>query len=66
MSLSLPIYGSNPDRQYAFFSGIRCEAVIPLEIQMSSLRVALATKMTKEDNDRLHLQELEALDEKRL
>ena len=24
------------------------------------------TRMTKEDNDRLHLQELEALDEKRL
>ena len=33
---------------------------------MPSLRVALATKMTKEDNDRLRLQELEALDEKRL
>ena len=33
---------------------------------MLSLRVTLATKMTKEDNDRLRLQELEALDEKRL
>jgi len=33
---------------------------------MQSLRVALATKMTKEDNNRLRLQELEALDEKRL
>ena len=43
-----------------------CEAVIPLEIQMPPLRVALITRMTKEDNDRLHLQELEALDEKRL
>ena len=43
-----------------------CEAVIPLEIQMSSLLIALATKMTKEDNDRLRLQELEALDDKRL
>ena len=43
-----------------------CEAVIPLEIQMPLLRVALATKMTKEDNDLLRLQELEALDEKRL
>ena len=31
---------------------------------MSSLCVALAIKMTEEDNDRLHLQELEALDEK--
>ena len=37
---------------------------IPLEIQMPSLRVALMTRMTKEDNDQLRLQELEALDEK--
>ena len=43
-----------------------CEAVIPLEIKMPWLQVALATKMTKEDNDRLRLQELEALKEKRL
>ena len=27
-----------------------CEAVIPLEIQIPSLRVALATNMTEEDN----------------
>ena len=33
---------------------------------MSSLRVTLATKMTKKYNDRLRLQELEALDERRL
>jgi len=44
----------------------RCEAVIPLEIQIPSLRVALATQMTDEDNHRLRLQGLEALDEKRL
>jgi len=37
-----------------------------LEIQISSLRVAFATKMTDRDNDQLHLQELEVLDEKRL
>ena len=43
-----------------------CEAVIPLEIQMPLLWVTLATKMTKEDNNRLRLQELGALDEKRL
>ena len=43
-----------------------CEAVIPLEIQIPSLRIALATRMTTEDNHRLRLQELEALDEKRL
>ena len=33
---------------------------------MSSLRIALATKMTKEDKNRLPLQELEAQDERRL
>ena len=42
----------------------KCEAVIPLGIQMSSLHVALATKMTKGDNDRLRLQKLKTLDEK--
>ena len=44
----------------------RCEAVKPLEIQIPSLRVALATQMTGEDNLQLRLEELEALDEKRL
>jgi len=33
---------------------------------MPSLRVALMTKMTKQDNDQLRLQELEVLNEKRL
>ena len=33
----------------------RCEVVIPLEIQTSSLRVALETKMTERDNDQLRL-----------
>jgi len=37
-----------------------------LEIQIPSLCVALTTQITDEDNHRLHLQELEALDEKRL
>jgi len=41
-----------------------CEDAIPLEMQMLSLRVALATKMTDGDNDRLRLQELKSLDEK--
>jgi len=66
MSLGLPNHSSDPDRQYTFYPGNGCEAVIPLEIQMPSLRVALMTRMIKEDNDRLRLQELEALDEKRL
>ena len=66
MSLGLPDHSSDTDRQYAFFPGIWVRRVIPLEIQVPSLRVALTTKMTSEDNDRLRLQELEALDEKRL
>ena len=37
-----------------------------MKIQIPSLRVALAAKMTDEDNHRLCLQELEALDEKLL
>jgi hypothetical protein len=43
-----------------------CEAVLPLEIQIPSLRVALATGMTTEESHRKRLEELEALDEKRL
>jgi len=55
-----------PTGNTSFSLVYECETVIPLEIQMPSLRVALANKMTKEDNDRLRLQELEALYEKRL
>jgi len=62
--LGLPNYGPSPNRQYAFSLVYGCEVVISLEIQMPSLQVAVATKMTKEDNDRLRLQKLEALDEK--
>jgi len=43
-----------------------CEEVIPLEIQILSLRVALTTKMTNEDNDWLHFQKLEVLFKKQL
>ena len=48
-----------------------CEAVLPLEIQIPSLRVALTTEMTTEEKHRQRLQELEALelealDDKRL
>ena len=66
MSLGLPNYGPSPNSNMPFSMVYECEAVIPLKIPMPLLRVALATKMTKEDNDWLHLQELEALDEKRL
>ncbi|ONK76037.1 uncharacterized protein A4U43_C03F23200 [Asparagus officinalis] len=44
----------------------RCEDVLPLEIQISSLRIALTTQMTIEDQHHKRLKELEMLDEKRL
>lgn len=42
------------------------EPILPLEIQIPSLRTALDLEMTAEDNHKLHLQELEVLDNKRL
>ena len=42
------------------------EAVLPLEREIPSLRMAIQEGLTTEDNARLRLQELEALDEKRL
>jgi len=41
-----------------------CEAVLPLEIYISSLRIALITAMTNEEKHQLRLQKLEALDDK--
>jgi hypothetical protein len=43
-----------------------CEVVLPLEIQIPSLHIAPTTKITEAENDRLRIQELESLDEKRL
>ncbi|KAL0458505.1 UNVERIFIED_CONTAM: hypothetical protein Slati_0477700 [Sesamum latifolium] len=42
------------------------EAVLPLESEILSLRIAIQEGLTVEDNTRLRLEELEALDEKRL
>ncbi|KAG9447595.1 hypothetical protein H6P81_013723 [Aristolochia fimbriata] len=49
---------------YSLVYGV--EAMLPLEIQIPSLRVALREGLTEEENIRLCLQELESLDEKRL
>ncbi|KAL0462253.1 UNVERIFIED_CONTAM: hypothetical protein Slati_0112900 [Sesamum latifolium] len=49
---------------YALVYGI--EAVLPLEQQIPSLRIAIQEGLTEEENARLRLKELEALDEKRL
>ncbi|XP_039131869.1 uncharacterized protein LOC120268610 [Dioscorea cayenensis subsp. rotundata] len=42
------------------------EAVLPLEVQIPSLRIALQNELTNEDRVRLHLDEHDALDEGRL
>ncbi|XP_074314031.1 uncharacterized protein LOC141649235 [Silene latifolia] len=49
---------------YALVYGV--EAVLPLELQISSLRIAIQEGLTDDENDKLRLAELEALDEKRL
>ena len=42
------------------------EAVLPLERQIPSLQIAIQEGLTEEENAKLKLQELEALDEKSL
>ncbi|KAL0416162.1 UNVERIFIED_CONTAM: hypothetical protein Slati_3448100 [Sesamum latifolium] len=49
---------------YALVYGV--EAVLPLEQQIPSLRMAIQEGLTEEENARIRLEELEALDEKRL
>ncbi|XP_027151163.1 uncharacterized protein LOC113751373 [Coffea eugenioides] len=49
---------------YALVYGV--EAVLPLKCQIPSLRIAIQKGLSEEDNVRLLLEELEALDEKRL
>ncbi|KAM1069500.1 hypothetical protein ACFX2B_001346 [Malus domestica] len=49
---------------YSLVYGV--EVVLPLESQIPSLRMAIQKGLTDEENAKLRLQELEALDEKRL
>ncbi|XP_074314436.1 uncharacterized protein LOC141649650 [Silene latifolia] len=49
---------------YALVYGV--EAVLPLELQIPSLRIAFQEGLTDDENDKLRLAELEALNEKRL
>jgi len=57
--------GENPKKTTPFSLVCGCKAVLPLEIQIPSLRVVMATEMTNEKYQ-LRLQELEDLDDKRL
>jgi hypothetical protein len=43
-----------------------CEAVLPLEVQLPSLRVALHEGLTHDEQIRLQFQELDALEEERI
>ncbi|KAL0283053.1 UNVERIFIED_CONTAM: hypothetical protein Sangu_2914900 [Sesamum angustifolium] len=49
---------------YALVYGV--EAVLPLEQQILSLRIAIQEGLTEEENAQIRLEELETLDEKRL
>jgi len=49
---------------YALVCGV--EVVLPLEIQILSLRVAILEGLSDDDNHKFRLAELESLDEKRL
>ncbi|KAK4404342.1 hypothetical protein Sango_0802800 [Sesamum angolense] len=49
---------------YALVYGV--EAVLPLEQQIPSLRIAIQEGLTEEENAQIRLEELKALDEKRL
>ena len=49
---------------YSFVYGV--EAVLPLERQIPSLRIAIQEDLSNEDNVHLRLEKLEALDKKRL
>ena len=42
------------------------EAVLPLEVQIPFLRIALQNELTNEDRVRLRLDELDSFDERRL
>ena len=66
MLIGLSHNSENPDESYTILFGYRCEVVLPLEIQISYLCVALTTEMTNKEKHRLRLQELEALDDKRM
>ena len=47
-----------------FFLVYGCEVVLPLEIQIPTLRIALALDMTNKDKHQSRLQELESLNDK--
>ena len=64
MLMGLSHNGENPDENYTVLLVNGCEAVLPLEIQIPSLCVALTMEMTNEEKNQLRFWKLEALDDK--
>ena len=55
-----------PTQETPYFLIYGVEVVLPLEHQIPSLRISIHEGLTNEDKAKLRLQELEALEEKRL
>ena len=55
-----------PTQAMPYSLAYRVEIVLPLERQIPSLQIAIQEGLTEEENAKLKLQELEALDEKSL
>jgi len=51
--MGLSYNSENPDESYTFSLVHECEAVLPLEIEIPYLRVALTTEMTNVEKHRL-------------
>jgi len=47
--LGLPYNGENPDNGNAVLLCVQCKAILPLKIQVLSLRIALMIEMTDEE-----------------
>ena len=56
----------NPDKGYTILLSVQVWSRTPAGIQIPSLCIVLMTEMANEEKHRLRLQELEALDDKRL
>ena len=55
-----------PNQSTPFALVYEVEAVLPLELQIPLLRIAIQDDLTENENHKLCLAELKALDEKRL
>ena len=64
--MGLPHNLSHTYTSHSIFAYLWCKVVLPLERQIPSLRIVIQEGLSNEDNVRLRLEELEALDEKRL